>query len=352
MRVKLFGRSGLRVSELALGTMSFGTEWGWGASPEECRRIFDAYAAAGGNFIDTANNYTDGASERIVGELIASDRDHFVLATKYTMSTRLDDPNAGGNHRKNLVRSLEGSLQRLKTSYVDLLWVHAWDVMTPVEETMRALDDLVRAGKVLYVGISDAPAWWTAQANTLASFSGWSPAIGIQIQYSLVERTPERELLPMAQALDLGVAAWSPLGAGVLTGKYRDGLVAGSRLDGPWGAAFLTERNLGIAALTSRIAADRGVSPSRVAIAWLRQRDANVIVPVLGVSKLGQLEDLLAATSLVLTPDELAELERASAVPLGFPHDFLNLPRIRQFIYSDHLPAIDHHRRDRTGGGV
>lgn len=352
MRIKIFGRSGLRVSEFALGTMSFGTAWGWGAPPEECRRMFDAYAAAGGNFIDTANNYTEGESERIVGELIAPDRDHFVLATKYTMSTRTEDPNAGGNHRKNLVRSLEGSLTRLNTTYVDLLWVHAWDSMTPVEETMRALDDVVRAGKVLYVGISDAPAWWTAQANTLASLSGWSPLIGIQIQYSLIERTPERELLPMAQALDLGVAAWSPLGAGVLTGKYRTGLVPGSRLDGPWGAAFLTERNLAIAATVEKIATATGRSAAQVALAWLRQRSGNVLVPVLGTSKLAQLEDLLAATTVTLDAADLAELETASAIPLGFPHDFLNLPRIRQFVHSDRLPAIDHHRRGRTGDGV
>ena len=168
MGYRLFGRSGLRVSELALGTMTFGTDWGWGAGRDECRKMFDTYAEAGGNFVDTANNYTNGTSERIVGELVAADRDHFVLATKYSLSTRPDDPNAGGNHRKNLVRAVEASLERLGTDYLDLLWLHMWDGMTPVEEIVRSLDDLVQAGKVLYVGVSDTPAWAVARAVTLA----------------------------------------------------------------------------------------------------------------------------------------------------------------------------------------
>ena len=201
MRYKLLGKSGLRVSELALGTMTFGEEWGWGASKEECHKMFDAYAHAGGNFIDTANRYTEGTAERIVGELIAADRAHFVLASKYTLKMRNGDPNYCGNHRKNMVQSLEASLKRLHTDYLDMFWVHAWDFLTPVEEVMRGLDDLVRAGKVLYIGISDTPAWVVAQANTLADLRGWTSFIGIQAQYSLIERTPERELLPMARAL-------------------------------------------------------------------------------------------------------------------------------------------------------
>ena len=201
--------------------MTFGQEWGWGASKDECRKIFDAYVQAGGNFIDTANKYTEGTSEKYIGEFIASDRNRFVLATKYTSNTRRGDPNAGGNHRKSMVQSLESSLKRLNTDYIDLYWVHAWDRTTPIEETIRALDDMVKEGKVLYAGISDAPAWIVSQANTLANLKGWTEFTGLQIEYSLIERTPERELLPMAGALDIGITAWSPLGNGILTGKYN-----------------------------------------------------------------------------------------------------------------------------------
>ena len=217
MRYKLLGRSGLRVTELALGCMSFGTEWNWGADHAESKRMFDAYAGAGGNFLDTANRYTEGTSERWVGEFIAADRDHFVLATKYSLKMRDGDPNSGGNHRKNLHQALKASLERLATDYVDLLWVHAWDGgMTGVDELMRALDDVVRQGRVLYVGISDAPAWVVSMANTLADLRGWSPFVALQIQYSLVERAAERDLLPMARALDLAVTPWAVLGRGLL----------------------------------------------------------------------------------------------------------------------------------------
>ena len=221
VKYHLLGKSGLRVSELCLGAMTFGEEWGWGASKEECRKIFNAYVDAGGNFIDTANKYTEGTSEKYIGEFIADDRDRFVLATKYTSNTRRGDPNAGGNHRKNMIQSLEASLRRLNTDYIDLYWVHAWDPLTPIEEMMRALDDMVRAGKILYIGVSDAPAWIVSQANTLANLKGWTEFTGLQIEYSLIERTPERELLPMADTLNIGVTAWSPLGGGVLTGKYN-----------------------------------------------------------------------------------------------------------------------------------
>ena len=223
VKYRLFGGSGLRVSELFLGTMTFGEEWGWGAPPEECRRMFDAYAEAGGNVIDTAVNYTDGASERIVGELLGSQRDHFVVSTKFTLSTDPDDPNASGSHRKNLARSLELSLRRLGTDRIDVYWVHIWDPNTPIEETMRALDDAVRAGKVLYVGVSDTPAWVASRANTLAEWRGWSPLVGIQAPYSLIQRDIERELLPMAESAAMSLAAWSPLAGGILSGKFTRG---------------------------------------------------------------------------------------------------------------------------------
>src|SRR3974390_2086324 len=220
MRYTLLGRSGLRVSELALGTMTFGTDWGWGASESESAKQFELFAEAGGTLIDTADKYTDGSAESILGDLLAADRDHFVVGTKYSLNMRDGDLNAGGNHRKSLVQALEASLRRLRPDYVDVLWLHAWDYLTPPEEVMRALDDQVRLGKVLYLGISDTPAWVVAQLQTLASERGWSAFAGVQIEYSLVQREVERELIPMARGLGLGVLAWGPLGAGVLSGKY------------------------------------------------------------------------------------------------------------------------------------
>ena len=219
MRFKLLGKSGLRVSEICLGTMTFGEDWGWGSSKDESRKIFDTYIEAGGNFFDTANMYTNGTSEKMLGEFASKDRGRYIIATKYTFPIREKDPNSGGNHRKSLVQSVERSLANLKTDYIDLIWVHAWDCFTPVEEVMRALDDLVRAGKILYVGVSDYPAWLVARANTLAEFKGWTPFVALQIEYSLVERAPERDLIPMARNFGLTVTPWSPLGGGVLTGK-------------------------------------------------------------------------------------------------------------------------------------
>jgi aryl-alcohol dehydrogenase-like predicted oxidoreductase len=221
MKYRLLGNSGLRVSEAALGTMTFGEDWGWGSAKDEARKVYDAFREAGGNFIDTANFYTNGTSESFLGEYMEAHRQSVVLATKYTMSAPGTDPNAAGNQRKNMMQAVEASLKRLRTDYIDLYWVHMWDQMTPIGEVMRGLDDLVRAGKVLYTGISDAPAWWIAQANTLAHLRGWSAFAGLQIEYSLIERTVERELIPMAEALNLGVTAWSPLAGGVLTGKYH-----------------------------------------------------------------------------------------------------------------------------------
>src|ERR1700723_2461612 len=221
MKYRLLGNSGLRVSEVALGTMTFGDDWGWGAPKNEAQKVYDAFREAGGNFIDTANLYTNGTSEAFLGEFMQGHRESVVLATKYSNAAPGNDPNAAGNQRKNMMQSVEASLKRLRTDYIDLYWVHIWDGMTPVEEVMRGLDDLVRQGKVLHVGISDAPAWWIAQANTLAQLRGWSPFVGLQIEYSLIERTVERELVPMAKALNLGLTAWSPLAGGMLTGKYH-----------------------------------------------------------------------------------------------------------------------------------
>ncbi len=340
MRYKLFGRSGLRVSEVALGTMTFGEDWGWGASKEEARKVFEAYAEAGGNFIDTANNYTNGTSERYVGEFIAADRQHFVLATKYTLSTRNGDPNFSGNHRKNMRQALEASLRRLNTEYIDIYWLHAWDFLTPVEEIMRAFDDLVRQGKVLYIGISDAPAWVVSMANTLADLRGWTPFTGLQIRYSLADRAAERDLLPMARALDLAVTPWGILGGGVLTGKYNIGR------EGVQGRAVrwdIPEQQLSIAREVSLIAEELGASASQVAIAWLRQQ-RGVIIPLLGARKVEQLKDNLGALNIQLDAVHLARLEAVSHIELGFPHDFLASAEIRNIVYGGTGDQIDSDR--------
>lgn len=343
MRYKLLGHSGLRVSELALGTMTFGDTWGWGADADESKRQFDAFAAAGGNFIDTANRYTEGNSERILGDLIAADRDHWVLATKYTLWDRRDDPSFSGNPRKNMVRSLEASLKRLKTDHIDLYYVHAWDFTTPVEEVMRALDDMVRAGKIHYVGISDTPAWVVSRANMLAELRGWSPFVGMQIKYSLLERTPERDLLPMAQALDIGVTVWSAIGTGVLTGKYNKPDAAESRrLD------KVSDHDLAIAQVCVDVATELGRSPSQVAINWVRQQAAPgtaPYIPIIGARTVAQLADNLAAVDFTLPPEHIARLNAASAIALGFPHDFLASDGVREVVSGGTYKTTDNHRR-------
>jgi aryl-alcohol dehydrogenase-like predicted oxidoreductase len=325
MRTRLLGKSGLRVSELCLGTMTFGDGTGITADREESGRILDAYLEAGGNFVDTANGYANGLSEQHLGELIDGRRDELVVATKYTAPIRQGDPNAMGNHRKSLVQSLDQSLRRLRTDYVDLLWVHVWDFVTPVEEIMRALDDQVRAGKVLYVGVSDVPAWAVAQANTLAELRGWSRFTGLQIEYSLVERTVERELVPMADALGLAVLAWGPLGGGLLTGKYADGEGKGRLEEGD---RRLTDRNRRIASAVAEVAADAGAKPAQVALAWLRARSGTVI-PIVGARSAGQLHESLGSLEVELTPEQLAKLDEASAIEMGFPHDFLAMMAAR-----------------------
>ncbi len=349
MRYMLLGRTGLRVSELCLGTMTFGQEWGWGASREESRRMFDAFAEAGGNFIDTANRYTDGTSEKFVGEFISGERARFVVATKYTLSTRPDDPNGSGNHRKNMVQSLEESLGRLGTDYVDLYWVHAWDPFTPVEETMRALDDVVRAGTVLYVGVSDTPAWAVSRANALAELRGWSPFAGLQIPYSLIERTPERELLPMADALGLTVTPWGTLGGGVLTGKYesprnrpRD---SRSGQETVWGDVYVTDRNIAIAGEVKKIAAEIGRSPAQVAIAWARQRVPSCI-PIVGARRAAQLKDNIACVDVTLSGAEMQRLDAVSRIDLGFPLAFLE--HAREIMFGKTVPLIE--ERERRAG--
>jgi aryl-alcohol dehydrogenase-like predicted oxidoreductase len=335
MKYRLLGNSGLRVAEMSLGTMTFGEEWGWGSPKDESRKIYEAYRAAGGNFIDTANMYTGGTSESFLGEFIQGHRHEVVLATKYTNAFPGNDPNAGGNQRKNMVQALEASLRRLKTDYVDLYWMHVWDRLTPVEEVMRGFDDLVSQGKVLYIGVSDAPAWWIAQANTLADLRGWTQFAGLQIEYSLVERTVERELIPMAKAFKLGVTAWSPLGGGLLSGKYHSKRESGARYETETSKQFLKtgERPDRIVGALKKISEQVGRSLAQVALAWLRYRDVPVI-PIIGARRISQLQDNLDSLTLVLTDEQVAELNEASAVELGFPHDFYEYDMVKTFIYG------------------
>ncbi|MFG1909519.1 aldo/keto reductase [Kribbella sp. NPDC048928] len=318
MRYTTFGRTGLRVSELVLGAMTFGEQGGVGAPIEECRRIVDAYAEAGGNVVDTAINYRGGASEQIVGELLAGRRDRFVLATKYTVTRDSTDPNGGGNHRKNLRLSLETSLRQLRTDHLDVYWVHIWDQHTPIEETMRALDDAVSSGKVLYVGISDTPAWVVSRANTLAEWRGWTPFAGLQVPYSLVNRDVERELLPMATAYGLTVTAWGPLGGGVLSGKYGAGQPERARLQ----RDAIDARDLAVAQAVQEVAGELGATPAQVALAWVRRR--NGVLPILGARTVGQLQDNLGCLDLTLPEESVERLESATGFEPGFPADFIN----------------------------
>ncbi|KRB03454.1 aldo/keto reductase [Lysobacter sp. Root690] len=340
---RLLGRSGLRVSPLSLGAMTFGTDWGWGADEAEARRIFDTYLERGGNFVDTANQYTSGTSERLVGQFARGRREEIVIATKYTLTARPKDPNSGGNHRRSMVRSVEESLWRLDTDYIDLLYLHAWDFTTPVEEILRAMDDLVRAGKVVYVGISDTPAWQVARMQAIADLRGWSPLIALQIEYSLLERTVERELMPMARELGLGVIPWSPLGMGVLTGKYsRADLdlgagvpdAIGTRKNVAAGNGSLSERGLAIADVVKDVAAQIGKTPAQVALAWTLLNPA-VTSPIMGVKTLTQLDDNLGALDVVFDDAQRARLDAASAIEQGFPHEFLQRPLTRSVMFGE-----------------
>jgi aryl-alcohol dehydrogenase-like predicted oxidoreductase len=315
---RLLGRSGLRVSPLALGGMTIGADWGWGADADEARRMVDLYLDRGGNFIDTADVYTGGSSERLLGEFLKDRRERVVLATKYNSSTDPTNPNASGNHRRNMVRSVEASLRRLDTDYIDLLYLHAWDGTTPVEEIMRGLDDLVGAGKVVYIGMSDTPAWQVARMQTIADLRGWAPLIALQVEYSLVQRTVERELIPMAAELGLGVIPWSPLASGVLTGKYSRADLAhtgsadpsGSRKNVAAGNGALTERALGIADVVGEVAAELGVSRAQAALAWTLVNPA-VTSPIIGARTAEQLADNLGALDVEFAPEQLARLEAA-----------------------------------------
>ncbi|WP_149179207.1 aldo/keto reductase [Streptomyces sp. TRM49041] len=328
MRYTTFGRNtGLRVSEYALGTANFGTLWGGGAKRDEARRIFERFSEAGGTLIDTADNYQIGESERLLGEFIAADRDQYVVTTKFSLGAGRPRVSGTGNSRKNIRGSVEASLKRLRTDYIDVYWAHLPDGVTPVEEILEALDDLVHSGKILYAGLSNFPAWRTSRAVTTAELRGLTRLVGVQFEYSLAERGADRELLPMAEGLGLGTALWSPLGGGLLTGKYRQS--RRGRLSDWDGLAIRvedSEQRTEILDTLLAVAEETGVSAARVAIAWLRARaarSATAMVPVIGPRTVDQLDDYLAALELTLDDEQVARLDKASAIRLGQPYELI-----------------------------
>jgi aryl-alcohol dehydrogenase-like predicted oxidoreductase len=324
MRYRLLGRTGLRVSELFLGAMSFGEQGDGGTPREQCRRIIDSYAEAGGNVIDTAVNYRNGHSERVIGEILEGRRDRFVVATKYTLSRDGGDPNAAGNHRKNLTLSLETSLRQLRTDYIDLYWAHVWDRHTPIDETMRALDDAVRAGKILYTGFSDAPAWIVAHANTLADWRGWTPFAGIQAPYNLLNRDIERELLPMAETLGISVATWSPLAHGVLSGRSA--------------ADASSEHERAVVAVLREVAGEVDATPAQTAIAWLKAQPVTVH-PILGATTAEQLTENLGALDVTLPDEAIQKLTAAAEFEAGFPSDFIE--KLPPWVFGEANSRLD-----------
>ncbi|OZD07029.1 aldo/keto reductase [Rhodococcus sp. 06-235-1A] len=333
---RLLGRSGLRVSPLSLGAMTFGDAWGWGADEDDSRRIFDAYLDAGGNMVDTANVYTEGQSERYLGRFLRGRRDSIVVATKYAATRDPSDPNAGGGGRKSLRGSVEASLKNLGTDYIDLLYLHAWDGMTPSDEVIASLGELVRSGKVLYLGVSDTPAWQVARMHTTAEVRGWPAFAALQVEYSLIERTTERELLPMAGDLGLGVIPWAPLGGGVLTGKYSAADLETAGSDSPVGtrrdhaksSGTLTRRGLAIADVVVDVARELGASAAQVALAWTL-RNPSVTSSLIGARTVEQLQQNISALDVLFDESQLDRLHAVSAVDLGFPHEFLMRPMVR-----------------------
>lgn len=344
MRYKIFGKhTGLRVSELVLGTANFGLAWGGhGANPDEARSIVDAYANAGGNFIDTANGYQDGQSEEFVGDLLTGRRNEFVLSTKFAVKT---DANSGilvtGNSRQAMVASVEASLKRLRTDRIDLYWAHVDDGVTPMDEIMRAFDDLVRAGKILYAGLSNFPAWRVARAATIAELRGSVPIAGIQVEHSLVQRATEQDLISAAAALGLGVVAYSPLGGGVLTGKYRQ-QNSGNRRDEAWGGAGFQPENTPqrsrIIDAVIGIAGQLGITPGEIAVAWVAAKGS---LPIIGPRTLAQLDSNLAAANVSLSHEHVARLDQVSAIPRGYPYTVIDEPRIKDLITGGKFDLID-----------
>jgi aryl-alcohol dehydrogenase-like predicted oxidoreductase len=337
MQYKLLGRSGLKVSELCLGTMGFGTESGWGAEAADSYAMMEAFANAGGNFLDTANRYQNGMSEKIIGDFVSGrDRDYWVIATKYSLYDNLTNPNASGNNRKNMMRSVEKSLKRLQTDFIDVLYLHIWDWLTPIGEVLRGLDDLVRQGKVTYIAISDTPAWMVAKGQTMAELMGWSQFVALQVEYSLLQRTPERELIPMAQHFGLTLTPWAPLAGGALTGKYLRNDPGRIKPD----SKRLNEEAVRITKEVMAVAEELGASPGQVALAWTMQQGFSSI-PIVGATKLSQMQDNLGVIGLQLSPEHLQCLDQASRIDLGFPGEFYREEGVKLANYGGFYDKVE-----------
>ncbi len=344
MKYKLLGKSGLRISEICLGTMTFGEEWGWGASMEESRKLFLSYLEHGGNFIDTSNRYTEGTSERFIGEFIKESRrrDDLVIATKYSLVTHERGLNLAGNHRKNIKQSVEGSLKRLQLEHMDVLYLHAWDFTTYSEEILRSMQDLIREGKVDYIAISNAPAWIVSRANTIAELRGWDAFIALQIEYSLMQRSVERDLIPMANAFEMGIIAWAPIAGGALTGKYLNQNNDPKRLKET--SVRLNEKNQKIAQTVVSIAEEIGCSPAQLAIKWVMMQNQQVI-PIVGARNAEQLINNLKATSVQINEDQMRRLDEVSKIELGFPHEFLKGDGVQDILFGGKLGELEINHR-------
>lgn len=341
MRYKILGKSGLRVSELCLGTMSFGSPEPWATSDAEAKKIFSAFSEAGGNFIDTANLYAGGESEKCIGQLIAHDRERYVLASKFSNAVPgSNNPNAGGSHRKSFTQSLDATLKRLNVDYLDLYLAHFWDFSLPIEELMRAFDDAVRAGKILHAGLSDVPAWVASRAQAFYELRGGTPVSCMQLEYSLVERSIEREHLPLAMDQKIAVMAWSPIAGGILSGKYTRGQTAtggSNRLDSMQ-LQELTDRNRAIALKLDAIADRLEVSSSQLALAWLLYRG---VIPVIGATRLEQMQQNLQAVDIRLDEATIVELEQAASFDLGHPYQMYYWDMSMQLAYGGMFDQID-----------
>jgi aryl-alcohol dehydrogenase-like predicted oxidoreductase len=342
MRYKLLGRSGLRVSELALGTMTFGDAWGWGANEDESKKQFDLFAEAGGNFIDTSVNYTNGQAETILGSLLKDERSHFVVATKYSLTNpESRDPNSGGNSRKNMRQSVERSLKHLQTDYIDLLYLHIWDHMTPLEEVVRGMEDLVEQGKVNYVAFSDTPAYIVSAAVTMTELRGWSRVVGLQLPYALNRRDAERAEIPMAKAFDLAVLSWGVMGQGILIGKYNPGSTETTRWDKS--GVEISQQNRAIIDTVAAVAAESGMSKTQVCVNWIRQQTRAEFIPILGARTAAQLQDNLDCLKFSLSDEHMQRLDTVSRIEYGFPRDFVERSQ-RQRIFGTTFDQIDNHR--------
>ncbi|MGI9290316.1 MAG: aldo/keto reductase, partial [Gammaproteobacteria bacterium] len=340
MKYKILGRSGLRVSELCLGAMTFGEELGMGANKEVSGQIYEAFREAGGNFIDTANIYTRGTSERMLGEFVAGDRSDVVIASKYSMSTNPQDPNAGGNNRKNMTQALEATLDRLNTDYLDIYWVHGWDQVTRIDEVMRALDDMVRAGKVLHVGVSNFPAWLISAGNTLAAERGWTPFTAVQMHYNLVERSIETDFFDLCEAQDMAILPWSPLAAGLLTGKFNPDAEKQADEDArlknaAYAARLLAEDRIRIAEGLVELARAAGCTPSQLALAWLLQRPRGTVIPILGARKLEQFRDNIGCLDIELNQTQIEALEALNPLINPYPASLFETDFYRAMLHGE-----------------